>query len=105
MSIENNQYLRTGESEVAQGARKVSAMRKTRGESPKPPHLRDIAPEDLRVRYMRSIPEHGFEYQIPKPLALYLLDGKDKHERLQASTRQNPVTSYSGISRIWREDA
>jgi hypothetical protein len=62
-----------------------------------------ITPEAAKVRYLRKILSDDFTYEIPKSMALYLLDGPDKAERLAAASRQRPLISYSGISLIWRE--
>jgi len=67
--------------------------------------------EARQYRYMRQFPGKKdkktgkpLEYDIPKPLALYLLDGPDKYERLEASSRQQPCSSYSGLSLVWKEE-
>jgi hypothetical protein len=67
-------------------------------------HLRrgQLSPDERKVRYCRLIVRDGFEYEIPHSLALYLLDGPDKAERLACSS-QHPLVSYSGITLIWRE--
>jgi len=68
-------------------------------------HLRrgQVSPEERQIRYMRLIVLDGFQYEIPRSMALYILDGKDKAERLAASSKDNSCVSYSGISRVWRE--
>jgi len=43
------------------------------------------------------------EYEINRKIALYILDGADKAQRLQASSREHPCISYTGQSRVWRE--
>ena len=62
------------------------------------------------VCYIRQFPEitdkktgKPLEYKIDRKIALYILDGADKAERLAASSRENPCVSYTGQSRVWRE--
>src|SRR5215471_17869528 len=64
---------------------------------------RRATPEERSVRYMRRILRDGIEHEIPKSMALYLLDGHDKAERLAQSCREHPALSYTGHSAIWRE--
>jgi hypothetical protein len=66
--------------------------------------------QERRYKYMRQFPaildkKRGkpLEYKIDKQIALYILDGSDKAERLAASSRENPCVSYTGQSRVWRE--
>jgi len=63
------------------------------------------------VRYMRQFPGiidqktgKSLEYQIDRAIGLYILDGKDRIQRLRASSRENPCVSYTGQSRVWREE-
>ena len=69
----------------------------------------DLIP-DRNVRYIRqfpNIPNHKtgrpLEYQIDHRIALYILDGADKEQRLKASSRDQPCVSYTGQSCVWRE--
>jgi hypothetical protein len=62
-------------------------------------------------RYIRQFPKiinkktgRPEEYEIPKSMALYILDGNDREARLNASSRDLPCTSYTGQSRVWREE-
>ena len=61
-------------------------------------------------RYMRQFPKilsdgtgEPMEYEIPHSTALYVLDGADKYQRLEASSRNYPCVSYTGQSRVWKE--
>jgi hypothetical protein len=63
------------------------------------------------VHYLRQFPNlldrktgKPLEYEIPKSIALYILDDADKHQRLASSSRERPLASYSGQSRVWPEE-
>jgi hypothetical protein len=64
---------------------------------------RPAPPGERENRYVRKIVRDGFEFEISRKFALFLLDGKDKDVRLALSSRASPYRSYSGISEIWRE--
>jgi hypothetical protein len=66
--------------------------------------------EERRMVHVRQFPDiidkktgKPLEYKIDRKIALYILDGADKAERLAASSRENPCVSYTGQSRVWRE--
>ncbi|HEY1242182.1 MAG TPA: hypothetical protein VGF16_16575 [Bryobacteraceae bacterium] len=64
-----------------------------------------ITDEGRKTRYLRRIIRDDLEYEIPRSMALYLLDGDDKAQRLAESSRAGPCLSYTGQSQIWRETA
>ena len=64
---------------------------------------RPATPGERGNRYVRKIVRDGFEFEISRKFALFLLDGKDKDVRLALSSRASPCRSYSRISEIWRK--
>lgn len=46
-----------------------------------------------------------YQWSIPKSIALYLLDGNDKAARLEASSPQTPLKTYSGLGEVWKESS
>ena len=64
---------------------------------------------DMRtMRRRRGIPDSAvadrlFEAQVAKSIALSLLDGVDKAERLDRSDREHPLKSYTGRSEVWKQ--
>jgi hypothetical protein len=81
-------------------------MRKTVSQTPRRVLVGNLPAANAARRescYLRLLVRDGLEFEIPKAMALYLLNGSDKGERLEASSRENPLTSYSGISRVWKQ--
>ena len=75
------------------------------------PEERVRALANRNYRYIRQFPKNtdkkagrAMEYEIPKSMALYILDGNDRDARLNASSRDLPCTSYTGQSCVWREE-
>jgi hypothetical protein len=63
-----------------------------------------------KIDYIRQFPGmfdkktgKPLEYKIDRKIALSILDGADKADRLKVSSRENPCTCSTGLSRVWRE--